>query len=38
MRGLTADMKLVATGAGFLADGDAVRVVEATAPALAAKP
>jgi RND family efflux transporter MFP subunit len=37
-RGLTADMKLVASGAGFLADGDAVRVVEATAPALAAKP
>jgi RND family efflux transporter MFP subunit len=40
MRGLTADMKLVATGAGFLTDGDAVRVVESTAPApgLAAKP
>jgi RND family efflux transporter MFP subunit len=36
-RGLAADMKLVASGAGFLADGDTVRVVEATAPALAAK-
>jgi HlyD family secretion protein len=36
-RGLAADMKLVASGTGFLADGDTVRVVEATAPALAAK-
>jgi HlyD family secretion protein len=32
-RGLTADMRLVATGAGFLTDGDAVRVVEAPAAA-----
>jgi hypothetical protein len=36
-RGLAADMRLVASGAGFLADGDTVRVVESTAPALAAK-
>ena len=28
-RGVRADMRLVATGAGFLADGDAVRIVEA---------
>jgi len=31
-RGLTADMRLVATGAGFLADGDLVRVVDAPPP------
>jgi HlyD family secretion protein len=31
-RGVTADMRLVATGAGFLADGDLVRVVEAPPP------
>jgi RND family efflux transporter MFP subunit len=32
-RGITPDMRLVATGAGFLADGDLVRVVDAPAPA-----
>jgi RND family efflux transporter MFP subunit len=32
-RGVTPDMRLVASGAGFLADGDVVRVVDAAAPA-----
>jgi RND family efflux transporter MFP subunit len=32
-RGVTPDMRLVASGAGFLADGDLVRVVDAPAPA-----
>jgi HlyD family secretion protein len=32
-RGLTPAMKLVASGAGFLADGDTVRVVDSGAPA-----
>jgi HlyD family secretion protein len=32
-RGLAPDMRLVATGAGFLADGDVVRVVDAPGPA-----
>lgn len=31
-RGVTADMRLVATGAGFLAEGDLVRVVDAPPP------
>jgi RND family efflux transporter MFP subunit len=31
-RGVTADMRLVATGAGFLGDGDLVRVVDALPP------
>jgi RND family efflux transporter MFP subunit len=31
-RGVTAEMRLVATGAGFLADGDLVRVVDAPPP------
>jgi RND family efflux transporter MFP subunit len=32
IRGVTAEMRLVATGAGFLADGDLVRVVDAPPP------
>jgi multidrug efflux pump subunit AcrA (membrane-fusion protein) len=32
-RGITADMKLVASGAGFLSDGDTVKVVDNPAPA-----
>ena len=37
--GLPADARVVATGGGFLADGDLVRVVDAAAaPASAAKP
>jgi multidrug efflux pump subunit AcrA (membrane-fusion protein) len=31
-RGVTPEMKLVASGAGFLTDGDTVRVVDAGAP------
>ena len=32
IRGVTAEMQVVATGAGFLADGDLVRVVDAPPP------
>ena len=35
-RGLNPEMRLVASGAGFLTDGDLVRVVEAPAAGVAA--
>ncbi len=35
--GLAASSRIVVTGAGFLADGDTVRVVEAAAPMTAAQ-